>query len=76
MSPYRPPLLGILRVACRQPTNDRAKFTALIVGITFAAFLMVQMTAMFAGVLGRPSAMVDNIGASAGVTDPAAQSVA
>jgi len=56
--------------------NDRTKFTALIVGITFAVFLMVQMTSMFAGVLSRSSATVYNIGAAVWVMDPAVQTVA
>jgi putative ABC transport system permease protein len=33
--------------------NDQAKFSALLIGITFAVFLMMQMTAMFAGILNR-----------------------
>ena len=67
---------GILRIAYKLLANDRAKFTALIVGITFAVFLMVQMTSMFAGVLNRSSATVYNIGASVWVMDPAVQTVA
>jgi len=69
-------MLGILRIAYKLLANDRAKFTALIVGITFAVFLMVQMTSMFAGVLNRSSSTVYNIGASVWVMDPAVQTVA
>ena len=69
-------MFGILRLAYKLLANDRSKFTALIVGITFAVFLMVQMTAMFAGVLARSSATVYNIGASVWVMDPAVQTVA
>ena len=69
-------MFGILRLAYKLLANDRTKFTALIVGITFAVFLMVQMTAMFAGVLSRSSATVYNIGASVWVMDPAVQTVA
>jgi putative ABC transport system permease protein len=69
-------MLGILRIAYKLLANDRAKFTALIVGITFAVFLMVMMTSMFAGVLARSSATVYNIGASVWVMDPAVQTVA
>jgi len=69
-------MFGILRLAYKLLANDRTKFTALIVGITFAVFLMVQMTAMFAGVLARSSATVYNIGATMWVMDPAVQTVA
>jgi putative ABC transport system permease protein len=67
---------GILKIAYKLLVNDRAKFAALLVGITFAVFLMVQMTSLFAGVLFRASATVVNIGASMWVMDPAVQTVA
>lgn len=67
---------GILKIAYKLLVNDRAKFAALLVGITFAVFLMVQMTSLFAGVLKRSSATVLNIGASVWVMDPAVQTVA
>ena len=67
---------GILTLAYKLLVNDKAKFTALIVGITFAVFLMVQMMAMFAGILNRASATVINVGASMWVMDPAVQTVA
>ncbi len=63
-------MLGILRIAYKLLVNDRAKFAALLVGISFAVFLMVQMTSMFAGVLFRASATVVNVGASIWVMDP------
>jgi putative ABC transport system permease protein len=66
---------GILRLAYKLLVNDRTKFTALIVGITFAVFLMVQMLSMFAGILSRSSATVLNIGASIWVMDPGVQTV-
>jgi putative ABC transport system permease protein len=56
--------------------NDRAKYAALLVGITFAMFLMIEMTSLFAGILTRSSATVINIGASIWVMDPAIQTVA
>lgn len=65
-----------LRLAYKLLVNDKGKFAALLVGITFAAFLMVQMTSMFAGILIRSSATVTNIGASMWVMDPAVQTVA
>lgn len=64
---------GILRLAYKLLVNDKGKFAALLVGITFAAFLMVQMTSMFAGILIRSSATVANVGASMWVIDPAVQ---
>jgi putative ABC transport system permease protein len=67
---------GILRIAFELLVNDRAKFFALLLGITFAVFLMMQMTAMFSGVLKRASATVTNVGAKVWVMDPAVNSVA
>lgn len=67
---------GILKLAYKLLVNDKAKFTALLVGISFAVFLMIQMTAMFAGVLKRASATVFNLGASVWIMDPAVQTVA
>jgi len=67
---------GILKLAYKLLVNDRAKFTALLVGITFAVFLIIMMTSIFAGVLTRASATVINIGASIWVMDPAVQTVA
>ena len=42
-------MTGILRLAYKLLVNDRAKFVALLVGITFAVFLMIEMTSLFAG---------------------------
>src|SRR5208337_755373 len=69
-------MLGILRLAYKLLVNDKAKFTALLIGITFAVFLMTEITAMFAGVLNRASATVINIGARIWVMDPSVQTVA
>jgi putative ABC transport system permease protein len=67
---------GILSIAYKLLVNDRAKYAALLVGITFAVFLMIEMTSLFAGILNRSSATVINIGASIWVMDPAVQTVA
>jgi len=67
---------GILRIAYKLLVNDRAKFAALLVGITFAVFLMIEMTSLFSGILKRASATVINIGASIWVMDPSIQTVA
>jgi putative ABC transport system permease protein len=67
---------GIFTLAFKLLVNDRAKYAALLVGITFAVFLMIEMTSLFAGILTRSSATVINIGASIWVMDPAIQTVA
>jgi putative ABC transport system permease protein len=67
---------GILRIAYKLLVNDRTKFAALLVGITFAVFLMIEMTSLFAGIMSRASSTVLNIGASIWVMDPAVQTVA
>jgi putative ABC transport system permease protein len=60
---------GIFRIAFKLLVNDRGKFLALIMGITFAVFLMIQMTSIFTGVLSKSSATVINIGARVWVMD-------
>ena len=64
---------GILKLAYKLLVNDKAKFTALLVGIAFASFLMMFISSMFAGVMNHSSATVTNIGASMWVMDPAVQ---
>jgi putative ABC transport system permease protein len=61
---------GILRIGFKLLVNDKGKFYALLMGITFAVFLMMQMTAMFAGILNRAYSTVTNIGAAMWVMDP------
>ena len=36
-------MFGILRLAYKLLVNDKAKFTALLIGITFAVFLITQL---------------------------------
>ena len=62
---------GILRIGFKLLVNDKPKFTALLIGITFAVFLMMQMTAMFAGILNRAYSTVTNIPAAMWIMDPA-----
>ncbi|NTV01998.1 MAG: ABC transporter permease [Chlorobiaceae bacterium] len=62
---------GIFRIALKLLMNDKSKFTALLVGITFAVFLMVMMMSMFTGILAKSCAPVYNIGARIWVMDPA-----
>lgn len=66
---------GILKLAFKLLVNDKAKFTALLIGITFAVFLMMFVTSMLIGVLNHASATVINIGAPMWVMDPAVQTV-
>jgi len=67
---------GILRIAYKLLVNDKGKFAALLVGITFAVFLMIMMTSLFAGILHRSSSTVLNIGAKVWVMDRAVNTVA
>jgi putative ABC transport system permease protein len=62
---------GILRIGFKLLVNDKGKFSALLIGITFAVFLMMEMTAMFAGIMERAYSTVTNIGAAVWVMDPA-----
>jgi putative ABC transport system permease protein len=62
---------GILRIGFKLLVNDRGKFFALLIGITFAVFLMMEMTALFAGILSKAFSPVTNIGAAMWIMDPA-----
>lgn len=64
---------GLFVIALKLLVNDQTKFYSVVIGITFAVFLMLQMTSMFAGVLQRSSATVANVGASIWVMDPGVQ---
>jgi putative ABC transport system permease protein len=66
---------GILKLAYKLLVNDKAKFSALLVGITFAVYLMMFVTSMFSGVMTHASSTVINIGAPVWVMDPAVETV-
>ena len=66
---------GLFTLAFKLLVNDRAKFQALVGGITFSTFLIVQMTSLFAGILSRASSTVLNVGAPVWVMDPAVKTV-
>jgi putative ABC transport system permease protein len=66
---------GILKLAYKLLVNDRAKFSALLIGITFAVFLMMFVTSMFSGVMKHASANIINIGAPLWVMDPFVETV-
>jgi putative ABC transport system permease protein len=62
-------VIGILRIAYRLLVNDRGKFLATLMGITFSVFLMVQVTSMFAGMMKKASSTVTNTGSRMWVMD-------
>ncbi len=64
-------MMGILKIAYKLLVNDKGKFIALLIGITFATFLMIMMTSLFSGILRRSSSTIINIGAGVWVLDPA-----
>lgn len=66
---------GILKIAYKLLVNDKGKFAALLMGITFAVFLMIQVTSMFAGMMLKASATVTNTGAKVWVMDRAVNNV-
>jgi len=68
-------MLGILRIAYKLLVNDRGKFAALLLGISFAVLLMIMATSMFAGLMNRASATIINTGAQVWVMDPAVNTV-
>jgi putative ABC transport system permease protein len=63
-------MIGMFKIALKLLVNDRGKFAALIVGISFAIFLIVQLTSIFSGILGKATATVINAGARVWVIDP------
>jgi putative ABC transport system permease protein len=67
---------GVLKIALKLLVNDKGKFAALLIGITFAVFLIMMMTSMFSGILSRSSSTVLNIGAKVWVMDPAVNNAA
>jgi putative ABC transport system permease protein len=69
-------VLGIIRIAYKLLVNDKGKFIALLMGISFSVFLMIQMTSMFAGMMKKASATVTNTGAKMWVLDRAVNNVA
>ncbi len=62
---------GIFRIGFKLLVNDKPKFSALLIGITFSVFLMVQMLAMFSGILTRAHSTVTNISDKIWIMDPA-----
>ncbi len=69
-------MIGLLTIAYKLLVNDKGKFAALLVGITFSVFLMIQQTSMFAGMMRKASATVTNTGSKMWVLDRAVNNVA
>ena len=68
-------MIGILKIAYKLLVNDKGKFIAVLLGITFSVFLMVQMTSMFSGMMKKASSTVTNTGAKVWVMDRAVNNV-
>jgi hypothetical protein len=66
---------GINKLAYKLLVKDTSKFTALLMGITFAVFLMVFVTSMFSGVMKRATSTVINVGAPLWVMDSYVETV-
>ncbi len=64
---------GVLRLALKLLVADRGKFVTLVIGITFAVFLMMLMTSMFFGIIQHSAANIINVGADMWVMDPNVQ---
>ncbi|HTR52488.1 MAG TPA: ABC transporter permease [Kofleriaceae bacterium] len=69
-------MIGILKIAYRLLVNDRGKFIATLMGITFSVFLMVQVTSLFSGMMKKASSTVTNTGAKMWVMDRSVTNVA
>lgn len=51
----------MITIALHMLFGDRAKFFAMVVGITFAALIMTQQPSIFVGLLSRTYAFVDDV---------------
>lgn len=60
---------GLLRIALKILANDKGKFFTLIIGLTFAVFLMMMMTSVFSGVMHRTAATIFNISSKMWIMD-------
>jgi len=56
-------LSGLDRIALKMLIGDRSKYIAVVAGITFSVFLIVQMVSVFIGILKRTTADIRTIGA-------------
>lgn len=65
---------GLLKIAVKLLVVDQGKFYALILGITFAVFLIMQMTASFSGLMQKTASDIISIGAKMYVMDTSVNS--
>jgi len=63
-------ITGLDKIALKMLIGDRGKYIAVVAGITFSVFLIVQMVSVFIGILKRTTADIRTIGAPVWVTDP------
>jgi putative ABC transport system permease protein len=62
---------AILKIAYKLLFNDKGKFLALLISITFTVFLIVTMKSLFAGIVHRSSATANKIDTSLCIMDTA-----
>ena len=62
-------MIGLFKIGLKILIGDRGKFSSLIVGISIAVFLMMQVTAIFSGVFHRLASNIINVGATVWVMD-------
>lgn len=65
---------GIYRIALKLLVNDKGKFFTLILGVSFAVFLMMQMTATFTGLIRKTASDIINLNPKMWVMDPSVNS--
>lgn len=64
------------RVALKMLTGDRAKFIGILIGVTFAALLITQQSAIYDGLLERSYASIGDVGkAEIWVMDPTVDNI-
>src|SRR5262245_27717248 len=65
----------MLDLALKMLLGDRAKYIMLISGLTFAALLMTEQSAIFCGIMQWSGSTLDNVGAPIWVVDPMVEQV-
>ena len=64
------------RIALRMLTGDRAKYIGILIGLTFAALLITQQSAIYDGLLERSFASIGDVGqADIWVMDPTVDNI-
>jgi putative ABC transport system permease protein len=65
---------GIYHIALKLLINDKGKFFTLVLGITFAVFLMMQMTSTFTGLIRKTASDIINLNSKVWIMDPSVNS--